>query len=139
KIENVTDLSIPAPGFAWTVSRNYSTMAYAPEGSTAFGNKWFGDDSEMHMGLDYSGNPRLVVNSSSARIFQSDGVGGYISPPDSGLQLVREQYQPSPPKYRYVVTDEQSDAVYVFYDLDGTSEQGRLWERTTRERWAQKK
>lgn len=140
KIEEVVDLSLSSPGFTWTVSRNYRTQAYAPAGSTAFGTKWFGGDAEMRLDGSYGGQIRLIITSSAARIFEYDSANSvYVSPPDSNLTLERQQYQTSPDKYRYVVTDEETDNVYVFYDLDYLStDYGRLWERTTRHRWAQK-
>jgi RHS repeat-associated protein len=139
KVESVVDLAIPCPGFTWTVGRNYTTLAYSPVGQTAFGTKWFSDDAEMRIWGSYGSQIRLVVSSTSAWTFNFDsGTNSYVAPPDSNLTLTHETY-PGTSQNCYVVTNEDTNDVFVFYDFEQYETYGRLRERTTKHRWAQQK
>ena len=130
KIERAVDFRLPAPGFDWSISRNYRTISYVPKNSTAFGNRWFSDSRDMVLDIE---GLILIIGSSSKVKFSNAGGSKYVSDSNFEMEMTKGTFtDPSGVSHpQYTVKDYSTGRVYNFHDINGSGPSGRLREETT--------
>jgi len=130
-----TDVSLPAPGIDWSISRTYMSAINGGAGSFTQGVNWSNSAGDVVL-YQSDGGVNLLAGASSMKTFVSTGGSTYASPGDSYLVLTHDATNS-----QFVLTNQTNNIRWTFNDFSVTNTRirGALKEQSTLQLFSQGK